>query len=223
MLTLDPQFTNEFFEYMEELKKEGIIIERNFAIIESSRQERAIPRIFVKKDHGKINHDKLEKELKKGIPILMYNIVREIDQLKFYDANPPRIYTMMQMWDHVFSKFINSREKQMKLDTGKIVPIELTVDKIHEKLSKLTHHSNPNCIEKQWIKNALNEFELLGMANQSVTSTNKFTIKYRKHGGDTREFIIKLMKKKEAEKPKPSKDGLDKFIDKKEEKSEKNP
>jgi len=214
MITLDPQFTNEFFDYIEKLKEKGITIDRNFSIIESSRQERAEPRIFVKKDHGIINHDKLEKEFRRGIPIIMYNIVRDLDKLKFYDANPPVIYTMMQMWDHVFSKFINSREKQIRLDTGKIVPIDLEVDKIYEKLSKLTHDSNPDCIEKGWIRNALNEFVGLGMAEPSVTSSSKFTIKYRKHSGDTREFLIKLMKKKEEAKPKPSKDGLDQYIKK---------
>ncbi len=214
MLTLDPQFTTEFFDYVNEQKIKGTVIDRSFSIMESSRQERAFPRIFVRKNHGKLNHNTLERELNKGISFLMYNIVRDLDKVKFYDAHPPTIYTMMQMWDHVFSKFINSREKQQKLDLGQIVPIELTVDKIYEKLSQLTHDSNPNCIEKKWIRDALNELKSLGMAEESVTDINKFTIKYRKHSGDTREFLIKLMKKRDDDKPKPDKNGLDSYIQK---------
>lgn len=50
---------------------------------------------------------------------------------------------------------------------------------------------------------------------------SKFSIKYRKHDGFTDEFLLNLMKKKEDGKIKPDKDGLDKFVEKKEEKSEK--
>ena len=217
MLTIDPRFTNSFHDYLDNLQTtKNIKIERNFAIIQSSKQERALPSIFVRKDFGVIDHEKLDKALSDGIPKIMYNIGRDLDKVKFYDAKPPVIYTMMQMWDHIFSKYINSREKRTKMDNGQTVNIDLDVDKIYEKLSELTHDSNPNCLKKSWIIDALNEFVSIGLAESSPNGS-RFKIKYRKHGGFTEDFILGLMQKKEEAKIKPMSNGLDKFIDKKDE------
>ena len=151
---------------------------------------------------------------------ILINIVRDLDKVKFYDAKPPVLYTMMQMWDHVFSKYINSREKRAKLDASQIVTLDLEVKKIHEQLSKLTHDSNPNCLKLSWIKDALVKFESLGLAKASRDGS-KFSIRYKKHDGFTDKFLLNLMKKREDEKIKPDKDGLDKFVDQNDEKLEK--
>ena len=210
MITLDPEFTRKFFEYIEKQTSEVPII-RNLAIIESSRKERVLASIFVRMNHGKLAHSKLNKELRNGISNSLYGLVRELTKLKFYDAKPPLIYTMIQMWDHVFSKSVNSREQQNELATGRIISIKLTIEKIHKKLSKLTHRSNSNCIQKSWIKEALDMFVDLGIAESSEPDTGQFIIKYKKHEDNTRTFLLDMIKKKT---PQPAKNALDKYIEK---------
>ena len=75
MLTIDPRFTKPFQDYLEKLQEKGEgEINRTFAIIQSSRQERALPSIFVKKDFGSLNHVKLDAAISNGISKTMHNI-----------------------------------------------------------------------------------------------------------------------------------------------------
>lgn len=64
----------------------------------------------------------------------MHNVVNDLEKIKFYDSKPPDVYTMLIMWDHIFSKYINSRKKREDLNHSKIVDVELTVDQILDKL-----------------------------------------------------------------------------------------
>jgi len=216
MLTTDSSFTNKFKQYLEQLGSTNEIkIDRSFVIMESYRKERANHSFFIRKFSGNISNKKLDDAFSDGIDVPMQNIVRELDKLKFYDSEPPYVYMMMIMWDHIFSKYINSRKKQDDLNSNKTVDVILTVDQIYEKLSKFTHESNPHCIEKSWIKNALNRFVDIKIAEESVTNPNKFTIKFRKHSEETLDFFINKFQKLEKPKKDAKSEGpLDEYIKK---------
>jgi len=192
MLTTDPAFTADFKKYVEQSDIENKLkIDRNFAIIESMLKERAVNSIFIRKFSGKISNSKLEEKLTSGISYSMYNILEDIEKLKFYDSKPPEIYTMMLMWDFVFPRFVNSRQKYRDIAQNKTAELDITIDKIHEILSKFAPDTNPNCIEKNWIRTALDWFEEMGIVKQSKTNSEKFTIKFRKHKEKTLDWLLK--------------------------------
>jgi len=128
MLTTDPQFTNKFKDYVAQLGlEEKIKIDRNLIIMESFRKERAFHSIFVRKHSGNINNTILNKQFTDGVDVPMHNVVNDLEKIKFYDSKPPDVYTMLIMWDHIFSKYIVSRKKREDLNQNKIVEIELKV------------------------------------------------------------------------------------------------
>ena len=71
----------------------------------------------------------------------------------------------------------------------------MITDKIHEILSKFAPDTNPNCIEKNWIRTALDWFEEIGIVEQSKTNSEKFTIKFRKHKEKTLDWLMKKVQK----------------------------
>ena len=129
----------------------------------------------------------------------MYNILNEIEQTKFYDAHPPEIYTMMILWDHIFPKFINSRAKFRDLEQNRNVEIEIKIDQILKSLSKFAPDSNPTCIKKSWIENALLWFQELDIVTPPKTG-EKFIIKYRKRKEKTQDWILERVQHNSKEK-----------------------
>ena len=64
MLTTDIAFTQKFKKYLEKLSDENKIeIERNVAILEFIRRERATVQLFVRKFSGNISHEQLDTVL----------------------------------------------------------------------------------------------------------------------------------------------------------------
>ncbi len=180
MLTTDISFSNEFKEYMDELEKSAKIkIKRSFSILECVRRERAVQQLFIRKFSGEISNDRLDKIFSSGQAITLYNILNDINKMKFYDASPPTVYTMMILWDFVFPRFINSRIKFRDLNANRIVELEITLEQMYRVLKKFTPDSNPNCIKKSWIEKALLWFNEIGSVISPETG-EKFVIKYRK-------------------------------------------
>ncbi|QLH08927.1 hypothetical protein DSQ19_05010 [Candidatus Nitrosotenuis sp. DW1] len=225
MFTTDPVFTSDFKKYIEQPNIDNKLkIDRNFAIMESMLKERAINTIFIRKFSGALTDKKLDETLTSGISLPLYNILEDIEKLKFYDSKPPDIYMMMIMWDLIFPKFVNSRQKQRDLADNKTVELTITVEQIQERLSKFAPESNQNCIEKSWIRSALGGFENMKIAeeskmnieestDESQANAEKFTIKYRKHTEKTLEWLLKKTQKSEPpETVSKSDESLDHFL-----------
>lgn len=212
MFTTNPARTFAFNNYMTKLSTENKLkIERNLSILHSVPMEQQNSFIFIKKEYGKISHSILDDKLSNGVPVARHNILNEINQMKFCDSNPPTMYTMMIIWDHVLKNFLDLKQLR-ELRGNKIVPIEITIKKIHEFLSKFAPVTNPTCIETSWVKDALLGFVEIGMAEVKSESEGKFEIKFRTHKGKTRNWLFEKIKKPENMKPTTT---LDEFIEKK--------
>jgi len=218
MLTTNPARTFAFRNYMSKLESEGKLkIERNLAILQSSPMEQSNSFIFIKKEYGQITHPVLDNKLSNGLPVARHNILNEINQMKFFDSNPPIIYTMMIIWDHILKNFLSLKQLR-ELRGNKIVPIEVTITQVHDLLSKFAPLTNSTCIETSWIKDALTGFVEIGLAEIKSESEGKFEIKFRTNRGKTRHWLFEKIKKPEKIE-KPSK-TLDEFIPNKENKKD---
>lgn len=210
MITTNELRTFAFKNYMEKLERENkITINRDFSILHSTRTEQLGSFINIKKDYGQISNQKLDDLLSNGLGVAEYNIVNEMNQMKFYDAAPPIIYTMMIIWDHIIKTFLEPRQLR-ELKGNKIVSKIVTVEEVRNKLLKFTPESNPNCIKSSWVKTALLGFVEIGLAS-SVNNDDKFEIRFRKHSGKTLDWLFGKIKKPESKKQSTT---LDKFISK---------
>ena len=139
---------------------------------------------------GRISNPKISSLLsdKNGCRIQLYQIVKKIDQMKFYDSHPPIPYTMTILWDHVFSKFLHGRKIQ-EFNEKKAVKITVSMGQIYMKIKKFAPSSNAECIEQSWIKTAMNHFEKMRVVSHNSDGT--FEVTYKKHGKSTMDWIVR--------------------------------
>ncbi len=200
----------ELKKYLDELAADGKIkIDRNLSILHSTRSEQVGSFINIRKDYGTISNKNLDDMLSSGVGIPEHNIVNEINQMKFYDSNPPTIYMMMIVWTHILKIFLNMKQLR-ELKGNKMIPIVVTVKDIYDKLLKFTPASNPNCIEQSTVKTALLGFVEIGVGTLVSGQEEKFEIRFRKHTGKLLDWLIGKIEKPET-KEKPS-TTLDEFI-----------
>ncbi len=213
MFTTNQLRTFAFYEYMNKLKQENnkLTLKRNLIILHSTPEEKAKSFIVIKKDHGTIANPELEKILANGEPVPRYNIVQDINQMKFVDSNPPTIYTMMILWTAVFKTYL-SKDEQKLLRGNKVFNINTTSSEIGKRLSRFAPETNPDCIEPSWIEDALYGFKELNLATLINEKESKFEIKFSAHSGKFIDWIfgkINEIKERENDKHNPK---LSKFM-----------
>jgi hypothetical protein len=163
--------------------------ERNLSILHSTNLEQANSFIFIKKDHGAISNQILDDLLSNGVPVPRLKIIKEITQMKFYDSEPPIIYTMMIIWDFILKNFIDVKQSR-ELSINKTVKLSLTVQQVHDKLSRFCPETNSSCLEMSWVKKALMGFVEIGIAS-SQADNKEFQINFKKHKGETIDWIFR--------------------------------
>jgi hypothetical protein len=207
-----------FHQYMDELSStRKLQINRNFAILHSTPLEQDNSFIIIKKDHGVISNATLDSLLSNGVGVPRLKIIQEINQMKFFDSEPPIIYTMMIIWDHVLKTFL-STEQMRTLKGNKIFSIKLTVEEVYKKISRYAPQSNPSCIQHSWIRKALLGFAELNLARSSDTAKESFEVRFRAHKGKILDWLLdEISNRKEDERTA----SLDEFIVPKEEKPQK--
>lgn len=142
----------------------------------------------IAKVYGKIGHPKIDRELspERDCRILLDDIVKKLARMKFYDSYPPVEYTMSILWDHVFSKFVHGKKlKQFRND--KKVSITITMTQILDKIATFAPRTNPKCIRRSWIREAMSMF--VKMRIVSHEGNEQFTIAYKKHKKPTTDWI----------------------------------
>lgn len=190
------------------VRSNGVRFERNFAILHSTRMVQTDTFILVRKDFGEISDSILETKLSAGIAVNQIHLIREMSQMKFYDARPPVVYTMIIIWDHVLKDFTNFRSLRA-LRGRAAFPIEITIDQIRDKLGRFAPETNPTCIRREWIKEALDGFFDIGVASVLNEDQGKYEIKFRPQAG--RDWIFERIRKSKAgELPSPT-ETLDRF------------
>ena len=145
--------------------------------------------IEIARIHGKIQHPKIDHVLspEQRCRISLDDIVRKIDQMKFYDSHPPVEYTMSILWDHVFSKFLHGKKLQEFKDEKKVL-IKISMTQIVDKISAFAPRSNPRCVRQRWIREAISTFKDMGIV--SSKGNDEFTVTYKKHNQSTTNWII---------------------------------
>lgn len=190
------------------LSEKGITFKRKFAILHSTRMEQNNTFINVRKDFGHVSDPALEKLLSDGVGVNAIHVVKDINQMKFYDARPPVVYTMMIIWDHVL-KTLTDFNKLKALRGRQAFPIAVTIDQIKEKLTQFAPESNSTCVDRDWVKEALEGFCDIGVATLIDGSEGRYEIRLRPQGG--RDWIFERIRKSEAgELPGPM-ETLDEF------------
>jgi len=169
--------------------------------------ERASSFIVLKKDDGTLSNAKLEDKLANGEAVNEYNIINHTNQMKFVDSNPPIIYTMMIIWDHIFKTFLTI-DQHRQLRGNKTIEINVTPTVIHERLNRFAPETNPTCIQRSWVENALIGFTEIGLAEPSKTM-GEFIIKFRVNRGKTLDW---LFQKIDEHKVKVQETKLDNFF-----------
>lgn len=189
MLITNP---NRTFDFNEHLNSNNIRYDRNFSLIDCNPIYQAKEFIMFKKFYGKISDSKLDNKLSRADSIPRLRIINKISQMKFYDSEPPIIYTMMIIWDHIVKK--NFEPQNMNFKNNRIIEVSMSVGKTKEDLSRFTPVTNPNCIETVWIRKAFKGFEEIGLATKLDVDGNNFKIKYTKVKGSLLEWFLKLIK-----------------------------
>ena len=170
-----------FQKFLSDLSSTGrVTFSRKLSLFHSTPMEQKDSFILIKKDHGIISNQKLDDLLANGQGVPKLKIVREIDQMKFYDSNPPFVYTMMIIWDHVLKTYL-SQSQLRDLKGNKLIPIAVTVEQIREKLSIFAPDPNNSCVRKDWVRDALTAFVELGVAEFVDREGEKFEIKFKTH------------------------------------------
>ena len=94
---------------------------------------------------------------------------------------------MTILWDHIFSKFVHAK-KRKKISDNKKVLINITMTQIVKGVTEFAPSSNPGCVRKSWISDAMSIFENMGIATQK--RRDSFVIIYGKHNKPTTDWII---------------------------------
>lgn len=210
MLTTNELRTYEFEKYLAQLAKEGqLSFSRNVALLHSTPLEQTNSFILIKRDHGKISHSGLNERLSQGIAVKRLHIIKEISQMKFCDHDPPVIYTMMIIWDHVVKTYLTL--EQLRTLRGNItLLLDVNVEDVRKKLGHFAFENKMELIQAKWVKDALDGMVEIGIAKVLNASADLYQIKFRRRDEHDVEWLIKLVKESTA--PAKKAESLDKFI-----------
>ncbi len=130
---------------------------------------------ILKRSSGVISHKKAHEALGRGWSIDSQALSNDLRSTKFYDSRPPLPYIMFVLWVQVFPNLMHGK-KLKRLLGNKVVYVDVEVDRMHRLASQLAHSSNPGCVKKAWIKDAMEEFVRIGLAER--VSANTYRIHY---------------------------------------------
>ena len=213
----DGLYTRKFFEFIEKTATaQNYHFTHNLAILYSHREDKINSFIDLRKDCGdNLSHSDLSSRLHYGIRIALKNIVRDVEDIKYYDERPPFIYTMETMWNFVFPSKI-AVEDYSKQKTTSAIPLMVNVEKVLDEMrERFAPPSNSTVIKKDWIKEALDQFVNLGLARQLDKAGNDYEIYFRKRLGkehSTRNYLLNLFFKDKYNKEDSDQTKIDEFI-----------
>ena len=117
------------------------------------------------------------------------NLTSEVDKTKFYDSRPPLPYIMSVLWTRVFFNLVHGK-KRKRLRMSAEVSIDVGVDRIHLIASKLGPSSNPGCVKRAWIKDAMEELVRVGLAEK--LGGDKYRVYYSMRESQPLEWLAGL-------------------------------
>ena len=143
-------------------------------------------RFLIKRSFGKISHKKTHDAFGKGWSINASEMTNGLNNTKFYDSRPPLPYVMSVLWVNVFLNLAHGK-KLKKLRMNAQVTMDVEVGRIHRLASRLAPQSNPGCVKRAWIKDSMEEFVRIGLAER--TGIDKYRIFYTIHKSRPLEWL----------------------------------
>ena len=173
------------------LKERGVEIKSPISIIAimSNNGNDNSKLFFLKITSGTISHKKTHDALGRGWSIDSLSLANDLDNTKFYDSRPPLPYIMAVLWARVFPSLTHGK-KLKRLRMGMEVTIDVEVGRIHRLASMLAHSSNPMCVKRAWIKDAMEEFARVGQAKK--VGSDKYRIRYSMHESRPAEWFARV-------------------------------
>lgn len=165
---------------------------KNLVIMHSNIMERSEQFLVLKAEYGTISEPDLHEVLSNGVGIKLLGTLSDINQVKFVDSEPPVLYTMQVIWDHVFKLFV-TLDQNRELNKNKNVLITVGLGEIREILKRFCHDSSPDCIDINWVKKAMDGFSELGISEPSMIKERYFDVKIRKFKGKTVDYFLKKL------------------------------
>lgn len=209
LFVTDTILTLKIWEYLNDsAAKEAYRFKHKLGVLQSHREDKVRSFIDIKLEYGSVSDEVLLKELKYGTRTPLQNLFREVDDIKFYDDRPHFIYTMEILWTFVFPSKITI-EKYVQTRTLSKLELKVNVDELlSEMRSKFAPQSNPNVIQRSWIKEALDNFVKFGLGLHDETDENKYTIFFKilsRKDMRIRDYFLGLMFKNKKKGVKSSK------------------
>ena len=172
------------------LEKGGVEIKNPLSIVGIAHRVDGHKKRFVLGSAlGTVSRRKADEALARGWTIDADDLTSELDGVKFYDSRPPVPYTMSILWVQVFAGMVHSK-KLKRLNVGAAVVIDAEVGRIHRLVSKLAPSSNPGCVKKQWIRDCMEEFVRIGLAEW--TAKDRYKIRYTLRKSHPLEWFSRL-------------------------------
>ena len=175
--------TYDFNNYLNDLDSEGTLrFEKKVCIVARSRETGTQTFISLKKEYGEISNPALDLLLAKRWGVNLEHILAETHKLKFYDAEPPAVYTMNIIWDIILKLFVPP-EQFRQLKGRKTIPIEVTLDQLYKAICVYAPDSSNPCIKRDWVRRAISGFIELGVASRIPGAEEKYEISIGVHRG----------------------------------------
>ena len=169
----------------------GVAITRRLCILGFEREARAAgDRFRTMIVHGHLSVSEIEERLAEGSVLEAYEFLDELGGIKFYDSEPPALYTMSILWSYVFPNMIHDA-KRRDLFRGKIVKVRAEAKRVHKPASRFSPPSNPQCIKASWVTTALDE--LVGVKLAKKIGAGRYEIFYRLRTPPLLDWLISLM------------------------------
>jgi hypothetical protein len=143
--------------------------------------------ILLRKRSGNTACDELDIFLQNNIRIDTQNLHLNYEKCKFTRKDPPIEYTMTHLWVDVFPS-IKSKEKEFETSIEQVLEIAY---KFYIPWSKIEGEFSQ--IRKRWVKDAMDKFCEIGLAESSPDVKGKYKILREKRIKNIQEYIIEQL------------------------------
>ena len=174
------KYIKDFSTYLDEyLDRNEVSVQMPISLVEFSRIRENQEIIFLRSDWGEIRDNPIEGSLASGIsiPIELLKALPE-RQLKFYDDKPVTEYTMVILWNDLFTSMVSDVQFDQEL---KAYAFEVTAEKLASELQSLYGSEGREERDRRfpripWVREALDAFVALDLAERGEAS---YLIKFK--------------------------------------------
>lgn len=169
VLLLEISRVADFRKYIEiEIDKNGITFTYPLSLVEFTRSPEVKEFLFLRKYWGTIENQFVSDKLDSGIKVPIENVVATYGEKRFYDATPVTEFTMVVLWQDVFTNMKTDVEHDDNLGA---FPLEVNTTNLTSELQQLygsTGNENRDVAfpKKAWIRAALEGFVTLRLAKR---------------------------------------------------------